>query len=611
MGSDDINRTESSTATLENHNNAVDTSHGNVETVTPSNVGDEEQTADHGPQVASSLPPIQTSNAEEGVRTGVSTSNPEAEVTTHLGDLTAQPGDKASQSGGVSTKLEGTTTQMAEATTPQGENTTQSSKIPTPLVEIEINSGVGDIITQMGDNSSHLVEISTQAGGTTSPLGGTTSRTSGLQGRPTQPATSSDVGAGVSGDHLVTNNNNGETTREERGESSEHYMTTSDLGGTDVSDNTDKLGEHTTSNPAITDSSGLTMDNVDGSSGEGIWQSETAQQTDVTKGIEHSSSAKEDDGSEGMELPSTKESGPASIIGSTDGVGGSLGLGVSGPEDADIGGGIANDLAVTDATIAEVPAVSNAQTTTPEFGAESTSIQSASSPLSGPLGGNSDDSSGSVGTTRSSSQAAMSEAPQSSSGQSQATTISSASDEEEISASAKSATTMSSSNADMSSPSVSELQSTTQTDKQVSGSSSGLSTQVSGDLALSSTAPSNNFSPNKIDISSGNVENSVATSGSSTDSTKTGTIEPEDKTEPGDATASSNHNDDTTEPVQQTRTTTARIDHETTSGEADIVINLKTVGSNIISSSVEEGGDDLTTRQFTFYTGSTKDNVIP
>merc|ERR550517_2347136 len=31
----------------------------------------------------------------------------------------------------------------------------------------------------------------------------------------------------------------------------------------------------------------------------------------------------------------------------------------------------------------------------------------------------------------------------------------------------------------------------------------------------------------------------------------------------------------------------------------------------MISSSVEEGGDDLTTRQFTFYTGSTKDNKIP
>merc|ERR1719357_1961312 len=170
---------------------------------------------------------------------------------------------------------------------------------------------------------------------------------------------------------------------------------------------------------------------------------------------------------------------------------------------------------------------------------------------------------------------------------------------------------MSSSDVNMSSPSGSELQSTTQTDGQVSGSSSGLSTQVSGDLVVSSTAPSNNFSPDKIDSSSGNVENSVATSGSYTDSTKAKTIEPEDKTEPGDATTSSNHNDDTTEPVQQTRTTTARIDHETISGEAEIVINLKTVGSNIISSSVEEGGDDLTTRQFTFYTGSTKDNIIP
>merc|ERR1719402_2192548 len=66
-----------------------------------------------------------------------------------------------------------------------------------------------------------------------------------------------------------------------------------------------------------------------------------------------------------------------------------------------------------------------------------------------------------------------------------------------------------------------------------------------------------------------------------------------------------------TKPLEQTRTTTARIDQETTSGEAEIVINLKTVGSNMISSSVEEGGDDLTTRQFTFYTGSTKDNIIP
>merc|ERR1719206_1182896 len=540
--------------------------------------------------------------------------------------------------------------QMTEATTPQGENTTQSSKIPTPLAEIEINSGVGDIITQLGHTSSHLVEISTQAGGSTSSLGETTSRTSGLQGRPTQPATSSDVGADVSGDHVVTNNNNGETTREEPGESSEHYMTTSDLGGTDVSDNTDKLGEHTTTNPAIIDSSGLTMDNVDGSSGEGIWQSETAQQTDVTKGIGHSSSAKEDDGSEGMELSSTKESRPASIIGSTDGVGGSLGLGVSGPEDADIGDGNANDLVVTDATIADVTAVSNAQNTSPEFGDESTSIQPATSSHSGPLGGNSDDSSDSVGTTRSSSQAAVSgiegssstpkevdvnpaattgragesatstkpsassllpsEAPQSS-GQSQATTISSASDEKEISASAKSATTMSFGDANTSSHTESELQSTTQTDEQVSGSSLGLSTQVSGHLVVSSTAPSNNFSPNEIDSSSGNIENSIASFGSYADSTKAETIKSEDKTEPGNATVSSNHNNDTTEPVEQTRTTTARIDHETTSGEAEIVINLKTVGSNMISSSVEGGGDDLTTKQFTFYTGSTKDNIIP
>merc|ERR1711974_380375 len=47
--------------------------------------------------------------------------------------------------------------------------------------------------------------------------------------------------------------------------------------------------------------------------------------------------------------------------------------------------------------------------------------------------------------------------------------------------------------------------------------------------------------------------------------------------------------------------------------EAVVVINLKTVGSNILSSTinVEEGVNDLTTRQLTLYTGSTKDNMIP
>merc|ERR1712013_710916 len=191
------------------------------------------------------------------------------------------------------------------------------------------------------------------------------------------------------------------------------------------------------------------------------------------------------------------------------------------------------DLAVTDATIAEVPAVSNAQNTSPEFGAESTSIQFASSSLSGPLGGNSDDSSGSVGTTRSSSQPAMSGIEGSS------------------------------------------------TSKEVEVNPA---TSARAEESATSTKPSaSSLLPSEAPQSSGQSQ----------------------------ATASSRHNDDTTEPVEQTRTTTARIDHETTSGEADIVINLKTVGSNIISSSVEEGGDDLTTRQFTFYTGSTKDNVIP
>ena len=47
--------------------------------------------------------------------------------------------------------------------------------------------------------------------------------------------------------------------------------------------------------------------------------------------------------------------------------------------------------------------------------------------------------------------------------------------------------------------------------------------------------------------------------------------------------------------------------------EAELVINLKTVGSNILSSTIyiEDGGNDLTTRQLTLYTGSTKDNIIP
>jgi len=47
--------------------------------------------------------------------------------------------------------------------------------------------------------------------------------------------------------------------------------------------------------------------------------------------------------------------------------------------------------------------------------------------------------------------------------------------------------------------------------------------------------------------------------------------------------------------------------------EADVLINLKTVASNIISNTIniDDGGHDLTTRQFTLYTGSTNDDMIP
>merc|ERR1711971_658278 len=47
--------------------------------------------------------------------------------------------------------------------------------------------------------------------------------------------------------------------------------------------------------------------------------------------------------------------------------------------------------------------------------------------------------------------------------------------------------------------------------------------------------------------------------------------------------------------------------------EADVVINLKTVASNIIPNTIniDDGGNDLTTRQFTLYTGSTNDDMIP
>merc|ERR1712032_398933 len=47
--------------------------------------------------------------------------------------------------------------------------------------------------------------------------------------------------------------------------------------------------------------------------------------------------------------------------------------------------------------------------------------------------------------------------------------------------------------------------------------------------------------------------------------------------------------------------------------EADVVINLKTVASNIILNTIniDDGGNGLTTRQLNLYTGSTNDDMIP
>merc|ERR1711971_67607 len=62
-------------------------------------------------------------------------------------------------------------------------------------------------------------------------------------------------------------------------------------------------------------------------------------------------------------------------------------------------------------------------------------------------------------------------------------------------------------------------------------------------------------------------------------------------------------------------TATSHAAESSTSGpeEADVVINLKTVASNIISNTIniDDGGHDLTTRQFNLYTGSTNDGMIP
>merc|ERR1711974_268349 len=66
-------------------------------------------------------------------------------------------------------------------------------------------------------------------------------------------------------------------------------------------------------------------------------------------------------------------------------------------------------------------------------------------------------------------------------------------------------------------------------------------------------------------------------------------------------------------PSQATSTSHAAESSTTDLEEADVVINLKTVGSNILSSTIniEDGVNDLTTRQLTLYTGSTKDNMTP
>jgi len=62
-------------------------------------------------------------------------------------------------------------------------------------------------------------------------------------------------------------------------------------------------------------------------------------------------------------------------------------------------------------------------------------------------------------------------------------------------------------------------------------------------------------------------------------------------------------------------TTTIHAAESTTSNpeEAGLVINLKTVASNIILNTIniDDGGNDLTTRQFNLYTGSTNDEMVP
>merc|ERR1711971_307064 len=67
------------------------------------------------------------------------------------------------------------------------------------------------------------------------------------------------------------------------------------------------------------------------------------------------------------------------------------------------------------------------------------------------------------------------------------------------------------------------------------------------------------------------------------------------------------------EETQSTATSHAAETSTSSLAEADVVINLKTVASNIIPNTINigDGGHDLTTRQFTLYTGSTNDHMIP
>merc|ERR1712130_913903 len=94
--------------------------------------------------------------------------------------------------------------------------------------------------------------------------------------------------------------------------------------------------------------------------------------------------------------------------------------------------------------------------------------------------------------------------------------------------------------------------------------------------------------------------------------TKVGTVSMHDS----DVTSLSNLSNAGTEAgnPSQAMTTSSAAEFSITGLEsAEPVINLKTVGSNVLSSTVniEDGGNDLTTRQPTLFTGSTKDNMTP